>query len=277
MNNKLIEYSKDAKKRIDQINKYYDEIYDYMDDLMLDNIERILKTTSGQVAQKRVIDQIYKSEEWDKVQRSMDKYRNSKLKRMRELYRKEIDQLKELYPKSSFKMDDIATTFKNLEKMTSENTDDMLESIAGTKGDVRAIVDASKINLFVNSKERIYQFLDRTINSATKRNMKNELATAQNNLYNKMRVDFFEGIKSKHRKKFIYAGVRDANNRRVCSMHIGMIKTSSEWKNISNNQNGNMWNNRGGWNCRHYFLLVSENWQKEEVEEIKETFKSRIF
>jgi len=269
-------YAVNNKIRIDKLDDLYRDIFKSMDDLMLDNIKRILKSTKGVKAQKAVIEQIYKAEEWDNVQNKMNTYRSSKLKDMRKIYKKEIDDLKRIYPLSDFKIDDIATNFRDIERMAVNASGNLLNNVIGTKGNARAILDAVQVNLFVDSKVRIYEYLNRSIKSAANRNVVTELATAQNNVYNKLRVDFFKGIETKKIKRYIYAGVRDSKNRDVCANYVGKIKTEEQWKSISNHQNGSMWDNRGGWNCRHYFLYVSDIWTPIELDEMTKSFETAI-
>jgi len=269
----IVKYSKNTVSRMKEADGVYRDIFDYLDDLMLENITRIMSKVPGEQAQIKLIDQIYKSEEWERTQRSMDRYRNSALKTMRQIYREEIEELKEIYPESSFKFGDMQASFTKMERMTSEMTDDMLGQIIGTKDSAKAYLRATQLNQFLNSKERIYEYLEKTVKSAANRNVVTELATAQNNIYNHMRVDFFKQIKTEHRKKYIYAGVTDGKNRPVCSRYIGQIKTEAEWRWIPNGQNGSLWDNRGGYNCRHFFLLVPDRWTENQQGRVVNAFR----
>ena len=269
----IVKYSKGTVQRMKEADQVYRGIFDYMDDLMLENIARVMQKTPGEAAMIKTIDQIYKAEEWDKVQRSMDRYRNSALKEMRTIYKEKIDALKEIYPRSDFKYGDMQGAFMQLEKMANETTGDMLRNIIGTKDSSKAYLRATQMNLFLNSKERIYEYLEKTVKSAANRNLVTELSTAQNNLYNNMRVQFFEKVKTADIKRYIYAGVADGKNRPVCSRYIGQIKTEAQWRKIPNGQNGSMWDNRGGYNCRHFFLLVSEAWTEKQQDRVVNAFR----
>jgi hypothetical protein len=268
----IVKYSKSAVARMKEADAVYRGIFSHLDDLMLENIARILAKNKGEKLRIKAIDQIYKSDEWDKVQRSMDRYQSSALKEMKSIYKAEIDAMKEIYPKSEFKMGDLQSSFSQMEQMATETTGDMLRSIIGTKDSAKAYLRATQLNLFLNSKERIYEYLEKTVKSAANRNIITELATAQNNLYNKMRVDFFKQVKTKNIKRFIYAGVADGKNRPVCSRYIGKINTEAGWRKISNHQNGSIWDNRGGYNCRHFFLLVSEAWTEKQQARVVDAF-----
>ena len=255
--------------------KTFSDIFSYMDDLMLENIGRILNTVKADKVKMNVIAQIYKSDEWDKAQIKMDRYQTSKLKDLKQLYRSEIDALKQQYPLSEFKMADLNAQFAQIEVMTKEMTGDLLQSIAGTKNSARAFFRATQLNLYVDNKERIYEYLGKNVLSAASRNLKTELITAQGNIYNRMRTDFFKKIQTKTEKRYIYAGVRDGKNRDVCSRYIGQIKTEAEWRAISNGQNGSMWDNRGGWNCRHMFLLVPDSYSDVQEQKLVHSFRGQ--
>lgn len=272
----IVKYSQKSLARLDQTNDIYSDIFKYIDAIIFENLQNISKKYSGKLREIKFIDQIYKGEEWIKTQRQIDNYTVSNLKKVFDLYKQEIDDLKKLYPQADFKYADVKQTFNEIETLTKNYTSDQLQQLLGTKGQAKAYARAIQSNLYINSNTRIMQFLKQTVTTTPIRYIKTELITAQNNIYNHLRANFFKSIETKYIKKYIYAGVLDSKTREVCSKYVGDIKTEAQWRSISNDQNGNMWDNRGGYNCRHMFLLVPNEMTKEEKEFLETSFERKI-
>jgi len=274
--NSLVKYTKNSLARLDQANDTYSEIFKYIDNIILENLQQISKKYSGKMREVKFIDQVYKAEEWIKTQRAIDNKVNSSLNKVLNIYNSEINDLKALYPEASFQYSDVKQTFTEIEFLTKNYTDDALQQVLGVKGQAKAYARAIQTNLYVNSNQRIMQFLTQTVKSTPARYIKTELITAQDNMYNHLRTNFFKSIETTHIKKYIYAGVMDSKTRPLCSKIIGEIKTEIQWRNIDNGQNGNVWQNRGGYNCRHMLLLVPETMTEERAEFLKTAFERKI-
>lgn len=53
-----------------------------------------------------------------------------------------------------------------------------------------------------------------------------------------------------------YVGPLDKVTRPFCAALVGQVKTQAEWEALDNHQNGNAFNEGGGYNCRHRCRLV---------------------
>jgi hypothetical protein len=81
----------------------------------------------------------------------------------------------------------------------------------------------------------------------------------ENNIFNNQRQQFFKSVPVKETKLYEYVGPVDKLTRSICRDYVGKQLTEAQWRKIPNKQVGNMWNYKGGYNCRHFFLLVPED------------------
>lgn len=254
-----------ANKRENIINNGPDLLFDMMDDLIMEEIATLLKSglTAGEI-QVSTLDKIYKSEQWEKVQRKLGRYKDSVLKQMRAAYYDEIEDLRESYPDSDFRVDQIPAFFSEVEDAINDQTGSLYDIVSGTQNDARALVRVFAARQFTSNINRLIEYYQSYTRSLTRTQVKTEVVTFTGNAYNAMRTRFFEGIKTGPVKKlYKYVGPEDKAMRRSCRKYLNKTKTAEEWKKISNHQNGNFWEQRGGYNCRHHFILDLDAMEKE--------------
>jgi len=258
-------YISRANKRENIINNGPDLLFDRMDDLIMEEIGQLLLKglTKGEI-QVSTLEKIYKAEQWEKVQRKLNRYKDSVLKQMRAAFYDEIEDLRESYPDSDFRVDQIPTYFREIENAINDQTNSLYDIVSGTQNDARALVRVFAARQFTSNINRLIEYYQSYTRSLTRTQVKTEVVTFTGNAYNAMRTRFFEGIDTGPVKKlYKYVGPEDKVTRPVCRKYLNQTKSKAEWKKIKNGQNGNLWDQRGGYNCRHHFVLDIEAMQKE--------------
>ena len=140
--------------------------------------------------------------------------------------------------------------------------------------DLTIRVRAAQASLVTDNIKEIIKFMQNEIGGTFKQTQ-SVFRTTQNDLYNRMRTNFFKSIKTKEIKKYMYSGVLDGKTRDFCRKHIGEIKTEKQWRAIKNDSGTSAWCCRGSWNCRQQILFISELWDKKEVDELQKDMKEQ--
>jgi len=229
-----------------------DEIFDYMDLLLVEDIEKSLMKSGLSFGTAR---KIYKAETWVEIQSKIDKLVESNLGDIFKNYKKSIDSLVAFY--------DIPFFIKDVERdwdIFAEALKDAsnLKDIAmGTKYETEILLKSNQALIVTENSRRVIEYTQQKIQKTISQT-KTLLNTMQNNTFNNQRQQFFAKVPTEKEKHYEYVGPVDKLTRPICRKYVGKKKTEAQWRKISNQQVGNMWNYKGGYNCRHFFLLVPE-------------------
>ena len=260
------------ENRIDKIENIAEGFLNKIEEWIFKDIAETIKK-GGPDVKMNVAQKLMKADHWRKLQSKINGEQTRVLNRIFSLYKDEIDQLRKIYPDSIFKNADIEQQFKQLESLLKESTN-VTELMNGSKYDLTLRVRAAQASLVTDNSKEIIKYMQREVGGSFKQTQ-TVFRTTQNDLYNRMRTNFFKSIKTKNTKRYIYTGVLDSKTRDFCRKHIGEIKTEKQWRAIKNGSGTSAWCCRGGYNCRHQILFVSELWTKEEVEELQTDMKEQ--
>lgn len=239
-------------KLMAQNNELVEELFQYLDLLIIEDIEKSI-LSSG--ASYQTVAKIYKADHWTEIQSKIDKLKESNLKSIFANYRKGIDSLVEFYG-VEFSILNVQDQWDDLEKMVNDATT-ISDLMLGTKQETKLLMRSSQALTVTENARRVVEY----VSKATKKTIAQSqtlVETMQNNVFNNQRQKFYKKVPATGEKLYEYVGPVDKLTRPICKRYVGKQYTEAKWKRISNEQVGNMWNYKGGYNCRHFFLLVPE-------------------
>lgn len=267
--NKLVEYVTAAEKRSARMDTLTDNLFSDMQRLMLKSIERTLKGKKD--AMLKSAERIYTSEYWNNFEKSFNGQKQTLLDKFYKIFNAEINQLKSIYPENTFKSSVLDSAFEIVERYIREDIN-ALDIISSSRSEVLGYARMAQAKMFLSEvDDLIIDNIEKTLGkqlSYTKTRVK----FAQDHYYNQIRQQLFMSVKTSKKKQYMYVGVTDSKTRPFCRENVGKIRTKAEWQSINNRMTGNAWDDDGGWNCRHFKVLVSESWTAEEIKEAEEVF-----
>ena len=264
----LIKYEKSALALQDKLDDMLAKIVNDMEKIILRDVAKTLKKGGNSIS---LVEKLYRAEFWKDNQEVLYGKKATLLNNFFRAYKKDINALKVLYPKSEFNIMSIGQQLEDFDKfLTSEL--DIVKLMGVSKPDAIGLVRMAQFGNITDSKELI-DLIEGSLKAPVS-HMKTRLYTTQSAVYRKNRANFYRTIKEGG-KKYIYSGVQDGVTRKFCRHQGGKIRTKKEWQSIDNGQVGNAWDFGGGYNCRHSIYLVTNNWTNEEVEELKKDFTAK--
>jgi len=270
-------YNNALGKKILQLDDNLDLILSEINKIVVDGIMDTFLKNKGLPLTPESADAIYKAMDWDLIQRSVYNYIDDALDDLLgNVLQNEISQLQNLYPKNTFQSVDVSKYWNDFAGVLKQNIDPGL-LMPGSIAKVRSYFAAAQIGLITDNIKGIKNSLS-AYGNFNLRFFEVEYQTMQNNIFQKMRQEFFDTVEIKGEKNYIYAGGYSKQTRPFCAKHLGITKPESYWRSISNNGTGGMngrsaWDVKGGWNCRHYLLLVNDGWNRKQL---RDNFRSQI-
>ena len=253
-------YVVDSDKRIERVEKLTDNFLKWVDTLIYDGLAKDLGP-NGNIT-RATVDKAFKLEKWEKYKSSIGRGKRSMMVDLKKIYKVDLEELMDLYPGSETTISNVGAELTRL----SNALDSHIESVIGQRGylkkEVTALRYAFTASQYSNEIGKIKSYLKTQLKSSA--NISTELITATNNIFQDIRSNFFKGVDIEGVKRYEYVGVYDSKTRGFCREHIGKVRTENQWKSIHNNQNGDAWHNRGGYNCRHMLLLIDEKENENE-------------
>lgn len=265
MKNSLILYNKNSLARHEELDELLKKIVDEMEGIILKDIARAMKDGEPTIS---IVDKLYRAEFWKDRQEDLYNKKSVLLDKFFKIYKKDIDDLKKLYPENNFSMSAIDYQLEQFDKYLNEELD-YIKLMRVTESQAKGLIRMSQFGAVTGSQELI-DLIQSNLKQPISQ-LRTRLYTTQSAIYRKNRANFYATIKESG-KRYIYVGPQDNITRPFCKKHGGEIKTKTEWRNLSNGQVGSAWEFGGGYNCRHYTMLVSNNWTKEEVIKLQEDF-----
>jgi len=264
----LIKYEQKSLLIQDNLDEMLRKIVDNMESIILKDVAMALKQKETPLT---VVEKLYRAEFWKDSQERLYGKKSDLLDKFFRIYKKDIDSLKVLYPKSDFNISAIDFQLKEFDKFITSELD-IIKLMGVSKSDAIGLTRMAQFGNITDSKELI-DLIQGSLKNPLK-NMKTRLFTTQSAVYRKNRANFYRTIKEGG-KKYIYSGVQDGVTRKFCRHQGGKIRTKKEWEGIDNGQVGNAWDFGGGYNCRHSIYLVSNNWSSSEIEELQNDFTAQ--
>ncbi len=228
------------------------DIFEYMEAML---IEDLVKSAKKKGISFELANKFYKAEFWEPIQKKMDKYSSSKLQELFRNYRAGISALEKTYSTSAKNLP-VLRQWNEIEKMVQSATD-FQSLMIGSKQQTELLLRAGQALTVTENTRRVVEF----VANFTKKSIgqsKTLVNTMQNNVFNKQRQGFFDLVKTDKIKYYEYVGPDDDITRPFCDRYVGEQKTEAQWKALDNGQIGSAWDSKGGYNCRHYFILVPE-------------------
>ncbi len=262
----LIKYNKQALVNHKEMDDLLKKIVDDMEKMILRDTARAINAGEPTIS---IVDKLYRAEFWKDNQEVLYNKKDVLLNKFFKIYKTDIDNLKAIYPEADFSISAIDYQLEQFDNYL-KNELDLIKMMNVTESQAKGLVRMAQFGAVTDSEDLI-NLIQNNIDKPIS-NLRTRLYTTQSAIYRKNRANFFATIKEGD-KKYIYVGPNDGITRPFCRYYVGKIKTKTEWRNLSNGQVGDAWNFGGGYNCRHYTLLVTKNWEEEEIKDMQEEFK----
>ena len=265
MDKAIIKYNKQYLANQEHLDDLLEKIVNDMERMILKDIATAMKNKEPMIS---IVDKLYRAEFWKDNQEILYGKKDVLLKQFFKVYKNDIDTLFKIYPESNFSFSALDYQMEQFDNYL-KNELDILKMMKVTESQATGLVRMAQFGAITDSQDLI-NLIQNNLGKPIS-HLRTRLFTTQSTIYRKNRSNFFASIKEEG-KRYIYVGVRDNLTRPFCREHLGQIKTKSEWRNLPNGQVGSAWDFGGGYNCRHYTLLVTNNWTAKEVDDLKKSF-----
>jgi len=262
-------YNNALEKKVLEMDDNLDFILNGINEIVVDGIIKQFDKNGNLPLTRENARRIYKAMDWDKIQKNVYNYIDDSLDHLLgNVLKNEISSLQNLYPESTFVEVDVSKYWKYFQGVLKECVDPGL-LMAGSQAKVTSYFAAVNIGTVTDNIDAIKRMVS-TYGNTNLKYFKVEYQTMQNNLFQKMRQDFFDTVPIKGKKEYIYTGGYSKNTRSFCAKHLGITRPETYWRTISNTGTGGIagrvaWDVKGGWNCRHYLLLIGNTWDKKQL------------
>ena len=262
----LIKYNQNSLATQDILDDMLKAIVKNMEGLILQDVAREIKAGGTKIS---VVDKLYRAEFWKDNQERLYNSKDKMLDKFFNIYKKDIDTLKAIYPEAQFDMTTLDYQIRQFDTFLTKELD-IIKLMKVTEMEAVGLVRMAQFGNITDNEGLI-----KIIQSGLRRpiaHLETRLKTTQSVIYRSNRNKFYRTIKEAD-KEYIYAGPSDAVTRDFCRRNLGKIKTEKVWRSTPNNQIGDAWTFGGGYNCRHATYLVTKNWTKEEKQLLQDDFK----
>lgn len=255
------DYLKRTLKRVDLSIAEVEGFFKFVEMAITDKLYQIHKVSkAGGVLKLKELEAIYKAENWERIMSLIDMEKSTVNSRLLKLLGQEAADLKALYGYQLGK-ENLYSTIRPLIQGINNYTASVEPLRKVLLSEHKALyysVVASNITPdFESIRSQLAQKLRPSLNITT------EFRTASARIYQQMRNDVFKAVAGS-KDTYTYMGVVDSKNREICRRYVGVSKTKKEWQSLDNGQGGNIWDNLGGFNCRHMILLDVKDVEVEE-------------
>lgn len=267
-------YQEKMLKNIIKMDSLLDSFFSNMEKWIIDDLVKSYNKIKTADDVEEFIRKVYDAKSWSKMQTDVFQKSNEILKSVYSVWSNEIKNLNKIYPDNNFNDVTLEMKWKEFENiLKTTNSLDVYSTITKTEQEAKLMLYSSGALQVMDNISDVYEYLKRNISMSLGK-IKTLVMTSQFNYFNQARQLFFNKVPIKGIRQYIYTGPVDSKNRAFCRDYVGQTKTEAQWSRINNGQtNGSVWINRGGYNCRHYFLLVPDTYSKADFMQLASDFR----